>query len=210
MLKSVLTVGLFCFTNLCWSQTVIPVSIQTSFGSEFLELTEEQEKQIKAVFVQYKQNLYELESQKVGSQVIPRQVFDELIQERDKDLRKILHAHQIELLEAFPLFISISREGFANSVANGVISLHLELTDNERARIQEVAKNVRSEFVEAVAKAQEDAIGKILDELPKAKREKLERLVEPLKQKNGSIWDIPDFHFRTEGMGPTTVIRKEK
>ena len=191
----------------CDAQSKFSVSLRTSFAQQFLDLVDDQQEEIDNVLKQYQRefrSIDELEGER------RKAALAQLNARRDQELQDILLPHQLERLASLPIYLGMIREGFANSVANGVIALHLKLTDDEREQVINTAEEARLEYLEEVAAAQKKAIAKIRSALPEEKQAVFDKLLAPIKQSNGTVWNVNQGNLDTSNSRPTTVFDRDK
>jgi hypothetical protein len=99
------------------------------------------------------------------------------------------------------------KEGLANSTANGLISLHLELSADEREKVRAAAEVAKSEYAAAVRKAQVVAIRQLKKSLPLNKQAGFEEFIGPFLFSHKTFWKMPSSNLDAQESLPTTVYR---
>ncbi|MEX0643319.1 MAG: hypothetical protein WD468_11490 [Pirellulales bacterium] len=110
--------------------------------------------------------------------------FEKFSQEADADLKKVLLPHQIERLKQIDVQQRIQQQG-ANALTAGDLADALNLTDDQRDKLEQRANEVRQELQEKIAKLRLEARDKMLDVLTSEQRAKLDSLM-------GDAFAMPD------------------
>ena len=203
------TLGTFDFTS------QLSHNLDKSVYEDFLELVDEQKKQISKIKRDFEKERKSLAQDPVLSDSERLEELGKLKTERDRELLEVLLPNQRKLLKNFPIYASMLNEGFANSLVNGTFAIYLELSKEERTRIRDEAAKVLSDYQEDLAIAQRKAVTKLMQALPDAKRSKLNSILKPILRGNGTLYPghDPSVLFETGKslpfVGGITRLNKE-
>jgi Spy/CpxP family protein refolding chaperone len=116
-----------------------------------------------------------------------RTKFESLNAEFEKQLDKVLLPHQVERLKQIDLQSRIQRQG-TSALTSGDIAKTLDLTDEQREKLEKRAEEVRQELQAQIRQLQVDARKKMLDVLTPEQQAKLQKLM-------GEQFDLPEPQF---------------
>jgi Spy/CpxP family protein refolding chaperone len=113
---------------------------------------------------------------------------EEMNAELEGKLKKVLLPHQYERLKQIDVQARIQQRG-ASALTSGELSEALNLTDEQREKLEQRAEEVRQEMQEKIRQLQVEARDKMLDVLTLEQRAKLNELMGD------------SFELRDEGFG---------
>jgi Spy/CpxP family protein refolding chaperone len=116
-----------------------------------------------------------------------RAKFEEINADAEKQLAKELLPHQMERLKQIDLQTKIRYRG-ADALTSGDIAKTLNLTDEQRDKLEKRAAEVQQELQTQIRQLQADARKKMLDVLTADQRAQLEKLM-------GQQFDMPEQNF---------------
>lgn len=118
-------------------------------------------------------------------------------------LEKVLLPHQFERLKQIDVQNRLQQRGAA-ALTSGDLAAALNLTDQQREKLEKRAEQVQAELREKMRQLQTEARDKMLDVLTPEQRAKLEQLM-------GDAFDLPEdeSRFRRRG-GPRGEERSER
>ena len=105
----------------------------------------------------------------------------------EKQLEKVLLPHQLERLKQIDLQNRIQQRG-ASALTSGDIAKALNLTDEQRDKLEKRAAEVQQELQTQIRQLQADARKKMLDVLTPDQRTQLDKLL-------GQQFDLPEPNF---------------
>ena len=108
-------------------------------------------------------------------------------------LKNVLLPHQFERLKQIDVQARIQQRG-ASALTSGELADAINLTDEQRQRLEQRAEEVQQELQQKIAELRQEARNKMLDVLTPEQRAKLDELM-------GSEFNLPDTddRFRTRG-----------
>jgi Spy/CpxP family protein refolding chaperone len=107
--------------------------------------------------------------------------------ETDKQLEKVLLPHQLDRLKQIDLQSKLQQRG-AQALTSGDVAKALNLTDEQREKLEKRAAEVQQELQTQIKQLQADARKKMLDVLTADQRAQLEKMM-------GQQFDMPDQNF---------------
>jgi Spy/CpxP family protein refolding chaperone len=118
--------------------------------------------------------------------------------ETDKQLEKVLLPHQLDRLKQIDLQTKLQQRG-AQALTSGDVAKALNLTDEQRDKLEKRAAEVQQELQTQIKKLQADARQKMLDVLTDDQQAQLKKMM-------GQQFDMPDpnaggFRGRYRGQG---------
>jgi Spy/CpxP family protein refolding chaperone len=113
-----------------------------------------------------------------------RTKIEALSAESEKQLSKVLLPHQMERLKQIDLQTKIQYRG-ASALTSGDVAKALNLTDEQREKLEKRAAEVQEELQAKIKQLQADARKKMLDVLTPGQQAQLEKLM-------GQQFDLPD------------------
>lgn len=102
--------------------------------------------------------------------------FEKLTKESDADLKKVLLPHQFDRLKQISVQQRIQQQG-SSALTSGDLAETLDLTDEQREKLEQRAEEVQRELQEKIAKLRLEAREKMLDVLTPEQRTKLNSLM---------------------------------
>jgi hypothetical protein len=120
-----------------------------------------------------------------------RSKFEALNADVEKELGKVLLPHQLDRLKQINLQTQMRQRG-ATALTSGELAKTLNLTDEQREKLEQRAAEVQQELQEKYRELQADARKKVLEVLTEDQRAQLEKLM-------GDQFDMPEprFDFRS-------------
>jgi Spy/CpxP family protein refolding chaperone len=118
---------------------------------------------------------------------------DAMNAELEGKLKKVLLPHQFERLKQIDVQSRIQQRG-ASALSSGDLAEALDLTDEQREKLEQRAEEVRQELQEKIRKLQTEARDKMLDVLTTEQRAKLNELM-------GDTFELRDDGGRFGGRG---------
>ena len=113
-----------------------------------------------------------------------RTKFETINSEMEKEVDKVLLPHQVERLKQIDLQTKIKQRG-ASALTGGDLAKTLNLTDEQREKLEKRAAEVQEELQAKIKELQVDARKKIIDVLTPEQQAQLEKLM-------GDQFDLPD------------------
>ena len=168
--------------------TGISTGVNSRHFIEFVELTESQLERIQEIKKEYAAKAKEIRRSRL---MLNEKKFSQLQSIRlsqETAITKVLLKHQKKLAISYGTYLYVSREGLANSIANGTLRKILKLTPEELRAFKLTTKSVEDEYESEVAKLQKKSIQKMLDSLPEKKRTRLEEIIADLFRPDGSLF----------------------
>jgi Spy/CpxP family protein refolding chaperone len=111
----------------------------------------------------------------------------------EKQLEKVLLPHQLERLKQIDLQTKIQYRG-ASALTSGDVAKALNLTDEQREKLEKRAAEVQEELQTKIKQLQADARKKMLDVLSPDQQAQLEKMM-------GQQFDMPEQNFRDRFRG---------
>jgi Spy/CpxP family protein refolding chaperone len=123
---------------------------------------------------------------------------ESLSAETDKQLEKVLLPHQLDRLKQIDLQTKVQQRG-ASALTSGDVAKALNLSDEQRDKLEKRAAEVQQELQTQIRQLQADARKKMLDVLTADQKSQLEKMM-------GQQFDMPDPNFggfrgRNRGQG---------
>jgi len=122
-----------------------------------------------------------------------RTKIEALSAETEKQLEKVLLPHQMERLKQIDLQTKVQSRG-ASALTGGDVAKALNLTDEQREKLEKRAAEVQEELQTKIKQLQADARKKMLDVLTPAQQAQLEKMM-------GQQFDMPEQNFRDRFRG---------
>ena len=124
-----------------------------------------------------------------------RTKIDALSADTEKQLDKVLLPHQMERLKQIDLQTKVQSRG-ASALTSGDVAKALNLTDEQREKLEKRAAEVQEELQTKIKQLQADAREKMLDVLTPDQQAQLDKMM-------GQQFDLPDQNFggRFRGRG---------
>lgn len=111
----------------------------------------------------------------------------------EKELEKVLLPHQMERLKQIDLQTKIQQRG-ASALTGGDVAKALNLTDEQREKLEKRAAEVQEELQTKIKQLQADARKKMIDVLTPDQQAQLEKMM-------GQQFDMPEPSFRDRFRG---------
>ena len=108
-------------------------------------------------------------------------------------LKKVLLPHQYERLKQIDVQVRVQQRGAA-ALSSGELAEALDLTDEQREKLEQRAEEVQKELQEKMSQLRLEARNKMLDVLTPEQRAKLEQMM-------GDAFALPDADPRFGGRG---------
>lgn len=122
-----------------------------------------------------------------------RAKFESINADMEKQLDKVLLPHQIERLKQIDLQTKVRQRG-ASALTSGDLAKTLNLTDDQREKLEKRAAEVQEELQAKIRELQADARKKMLDVLTPEQQTQLQKLM-------GDQFDVPDQGGGFRGRG---------
>ncbi len=122
-----------------------------------------------------------------------RTKFDAVNADMEKQLDKVLLPHQLERLKQIDLQSKVQQRG-ASALTSGDVAKALNLTDEQRDKLEKRAAEVQEELQTKIRQLQADARKKMLDVLTPDQQAQLDKMM-------GQQFDLPDQNYRGRGRG---------
>jgi Spy/CpxP family protein refolding chaperone len=122
-----------------------------------------------------------------------RTKMEALSAESEKQLEKVLLPHQMERLKQIDLQTKVQTRG-ASALTSGDVAKALNLTDEQREKLEKRAAEVQEELQAKIKQLQADARKKMLDVLTPDQQAQLEKMM-------GQQFDMPEQNFRDRFRG---------
>jgi hypothetical protein len=106
-----------------------------------------------------------------------REMFEKFRAEQREELEQILLPHQLQRLEQISLQMDMKGRGDAEALAGDRLADALGLTDEQKQRLSERAKEINAELEKDIAKLREEAREELFGELTPSQREKLKSML---------------------------------
>ena len=113
--------------------------------------------------------------------------------ETEKQLEKVLLPHQMDRLKQIDLQSKVQSRG-ASALTSGDVAKALNLTDEQREKLEKRAAEVQEELQTKIKQLQADARKKMLDVLTPDQQAQLEKMM-------GQQFDLPEQNFRDRFRG---------
>jgi Spy/CpxP family protein refolding chaperone len=117
-----------------------------------------------------------------------RKKFETINSDMEKKLDGVLLPHQLERLKQIDLQTKIRQRG-ASALTGGDVAEALNLSDDERAKLEKRATEVQEELQTKIRELQADARKKMIDVLTPEQQAQLQKMM-------GDQFDLPDQNFR--------------
>jgi Spy/CpxP family protein refolding chaperone len=111
----------------------------------------------------------------------------------EKELEKVLLPHQMERLKQIDLQTKIQQRG-SSALTSGDVAKALNLTDEQRDKLEKRAAEVQEELQTQIKQLQADARKKMIDVLTPDQQAQLEKMM-------GQQFDLPEQNFRNRFRG---------
>jgi Spy/CpxP family protein refolding chaperone len=111
----------------------------------------------------------------------------------EKELEKVLLPHQMERLKQIDLQTKIQQRG-SSALTSGDVAKALNLTDEQRDKLEKRAAEVQEELQTKIKQLQADARKKMIDVLTPDQQAQLEKMM-------GQQFDLPEQNFRNRFRG---------
>lgn len=122
-----------------------------------------------------------------------RTKMESLQADTEKELDKVLLPHQLERLRQIDLQTKVQQRG-ASALTGGDVAKALNLTDEQRDKLEKRAAEVQEELQTKIKQLQADARKKMLDVLTPDQQAQLEKMM-------GQQFDLPEQNFRDRFRG---------
>ena len=122
-----------------------------------------------------------------------RTKMESLNADTEKQLEKVLLPHQLERLKQIDLQTKLRYRG-SSALTGGDVAKALNLTDEQREKLEKRAAEVQEELQTKIRELQTDARKKMLDVLTPEQQSQLEKLM-------GQQFDLPEQNFRDRFRG---------
>jgi Spy/CpxP family protein refolding chaperone len=122
-----------------------------------------------------------------------RTKMEALTADSEKQLEKVLLPHQLDRLKQIDLQTKMRYRG-ASALTSGDVAKALNLTDEQREKLEKRAAEVQEELQTKIRQLQVDARKKMLDVLTPDQQAQLEKMM-------GQQFDLPDQNFRDRFRG---------
>ncbi len=128
--------------------------------------------------------------------------------QHDEQLRGVLLPHQTGKEHSFTTYTMIRKEGFSNSLINGVIATSLGLSTGERRSLKDKSELARKTYEQSLVAAQKKYLASLREALPQDKNTMLSELLEPMMTHDGVFWTSSSHHLDSQDSKLTYVIPK--
>lgn len=164
--------------------------IEGSYAGKFIDLINDQKIEIEQIRTRARHDAKAIKSDASLSLEEKYARLVDLRKKQDRELKNVLLEDQSKRIKWLPVYQSIMRQGFADSLVNGRVAALLELSDSERIKVGTTAEKAAKEYEKVILTAQKKAIAKLRESLPDEKRKKLDELLEPMMANNGTFWQV--------------------
>ena len=158
-----------------------------------LELVGDQLDKVKAIQREFQQQLKD----KIGNMSsglskdslkdIPA-MLEKLRTEQQEQLKGLLLPHQIDRLRQVALQTHMKQAGAENAIASKAVAEALNITDDQKAKLKEKAKELKKKLEEDIKKLREESKQELLGVLSADQRKTLEELTGPKYEPNNEDW----------------------
>lgn len=172
-------------------------SLDFPYARDFIELVDDQQKEIGEILKRAQTKSKNIRNSTLSLSEKLKKLSD-IKKDQDIEFKNVLLPNQIERLKIVPFYWGICEQGFGNSLINGTLAAHLELSDSQRREVLAATKESTKKYKKLVAKAQAAAVASILESLPAEKREKLDKILRPMYSADKTFWPVNLHHFQTK------------
>ena len=108
--------------------------------------------------------------------------------EQQEQLKGLLLPHQIDRLKQVALQTHMKQAGAENAIASKAVAEALNITDDQKEKLKEKAKELRKKLEEDIKKLREESKQELLGVLSADQRKTLEELTGPKYEPNNDDW----------------------
>lgn len=169
--------------------------LQSQDGERVLGLTEEQKTKFREIAIRFKGDSEAIRRDTELSFEEMVSKFSRLRRSFDEELRSDLLPHQVNRVDRLSAYQIVAERGLARSAVDGVIAAELELNVRERRAVRIASREALADYRSEVERIQKEAVEKIAQAIPEAKREAFMEYVELIERGDGLIWVPSTFHL---------------